>query len=311
MPARAPILLLLLALTLLAGACEGDVPAPVTPIGDLPTEGPPGATTIPLPGLTPTPEPPSTATPTPEPTPTRPPDEGRRSGDPGVDAVIEAIVTEDLDALVPLALMRPRPCTPAGGTGGAPDCPPDVIAGAEVEAFPVGACDLSWRRDVADTMRRLVEDATGGPYAVLASPEDDLEWVTYGDHMVVFRTEPASELVPPIGLGVFVEQGRVVHLNYLCSGPAEDFLTWRGINLDVVLPPPALEGTRTGIPARSSRRPRAATRRRCSGWWSPSNGRARIPRSWRASAGRPVVTRGCRRRRWCACSRSGSATAPT
>jgi hypothetical protein len=171
---------------------------------------------------------------------------GTTTGDPDLDAVIEAVLTGDGGALVALTALTAAPCTTAQGLGGPPKCgqaPGMPADGTSVEAFPVSSCELGWIYDVAP----IVTDLVGRDlelFAVLAldlpGPLFDEPYMPRLDHAVILESQAPG--IGRLGHMLGLNDGALVYLESLCGAAPETYLTERQQIMDhheVILRGPA------------------------------------------------------------------------
>jgi hypothetical protein len=174
-----------------------------------------------------TPSQPAPVNPTPEVPPTTPPE----TGDPDLDAIIQAVLDGDATALAASVALTTAPCTTAEGLGGPPKCaqalgsPPD---GTEVEAFPVSSCELGWHFDA----QPIVADFAARDFELFAVLALDLPDPLFNepsmpelDHAIILESEAPG--IGRLGHLVGVDNGSIVYLENVCAGAPEYFLTER------------------------------------------------------------------------------------
>lgn len=186
------------ALSLALVACDGDdedgTPSPIVPTASLTLTASPEASETPVAA------------------------EGdRRTGDPQLDAIIEAVEARDVTALAELVEYQQIGCTFAQGLGGPPKCEPGMTEGEETRMFPVASCEGTWTRTATQVLGSFVQD-TRGLYAA-AEPLGDSslggEWPV-ADTLLVFHVD---DTVTP-GIRLHVADGRIVGLWINCA-PAD------------------------------------------------------------------------------------------
>jgi len=206
------------------------------------TEGPdgtPSATTATATTTTPPPETPSPSATAPSP-PTAGPGEPevapRRSGDPSIDAVIEAVEQQDVPALLELTEMQSVACVASmEGLGGPPLCREGEAEGTLVDVFPAAYCE-----GVLDhfpgTVLGQFASAARGPYAVAEGPDEEraVPYWPVGDTFIVFHTESATG---DSAGRLVLEDGRIVMAAFGCPGTPEEEVSWRGDALPLIAGP--------------------------------------------------------------------------
>lgn len=176
------------------------------------------ATVEPTETATPSPEPTTvTATATAEPTESAPPAEAApqlhppdvRTGDPALDAVIDAVLAHDVTARRELTRLTVVGCTHADGLGGPPKCREDETEGAPLEVLPIlgGEGHHTRVEDLDQALSFQVE----GLYAVfeLADTVYDSDDFPAGEVGLLFLQSG-----PPFPLTVHVAGGAIVRLDY-------------------------------------------------------------------------------------------------
>jgi hypothetical protein len=230
---RLPLhLLVVLLLMLVLIACA---PAVATPtVAPPPTATPvPSATRL-LPTATQTPAPAPSPTAVPEGS-VHPPD--RRTGIADVDAVIEAVLADDLAARRALIGYLTTPCTTALGMGGPPKCQAGESDGTMVEVFPILGQEGEFvRREAVDSR---LDFAAQGLYAVYRIPGDAYEEAYWpaGEYGILFIDRREGLTVT-----AHVSEGRMVRLD-LQRWPAAVLVAREAGEL--LLPPPGWTGTGT------------------------------------------------------------------
>lgn len=224
-----PYLLILCVLSLLTATCgtlEVDVER-TTPLGGTPTSI---STSIPTRTPVATDVVPTVA-------PERvgyPPD--TRTGVHIVDAIIEAVLADDLEAERALVHYTTTACTTVSGLGGPPKCRADETEGTLVEAFPVlGVEGMHVRREEIDGVFLSGRKALYAVYRVPAEAFEADYWPA-GEYGVVFvhddpqRPYPAATMFLADAGGIV----RVVYSQSLTSSLRMDF----GLEVEEFILPP-------------------------------------------------------------------------
>lgn len=198
-----------------------------------------------------------TLTASPEPTGTASPGAGepRRTGDPQLDAIIEAVEARDVAALARLVVMPTLACTQAEGFGGPPKCEEGIPEGTEVQVFPTAACEGGWTRWGVQAVGQFAHE-TDGAWAVARVnrywPSTD-GWEA-PDHFVFFHSIRGQ--AGDIGGYLEVADGRIVRANWICGGGLEGILGVDAFDLEVIAGPweepqpgPEVDAPATGIEA--------------------------------------------------------------
>jgi hypothetical protein len=139
-----------------------------------------------------------------------------RTGIEDVDAIIDAILSGDIEARRALVHYTTSACTTADGLGGPPKCEPDEADGTMVKAFPVLGSEGHHVRPelIEDTLGFVVDDL----YAVYHVPDEayQAEYWPAGEYGLVFVRDEIDYLVT---ITVHVENGRMVRLDYDVGKP--------------------------------------------------------------------------------------------
>ena len=195
-----------------------------------------------------------TASPAPTEAPPNPQGEPRRTGDPALDVIIEAVEARDIEALVPLVQYTTVGCTTADGLGGPPKCEEDVAEGTEFTMFPVSSCEGGWTRygvqSVADFAHRTV--GLWGVVHVDRYWEVTDGWPAPDTFLAFHTTTPSGDSVAYLE----VADGHIVRASFGCGGTIDDLLAVSSMQLSLAAgpwdePTEALEVTppTTGIEA--------------------------------------------------------------
>lgn len=240
-----PVLVLLLVASVFSGCDDGGELAPSpTPTVDVGTPEPLDDTSMP------------TAPASPD--ATQGAGEARRTGDPALDAIIEAVEERDIATLSGLLEYQEIGCTEASGMGGPPKCEEGQEAGDISRVFPFVACHASWTETPAQLLGQFV-NAVRGTYAVLETSTGFTlrgEWPA-ADTLIVFHYgDQQPQEVQGAGARLHIANGRVVAWFGGCGDPPEAFLTVpTGEIVEVIAgpweeprPAPEVEAPTTGIP---------------------------------------------------------------
>lgn len=242
-----PVLVLLLAtcaLTVFTACDDGDDPIPsTTPTVDIGAPGLPGDTSTPAASASP-----DAATDS---------GEARRTGDPALDAIIEAVEERDIATLSGLVEYQEIGCTNALGMGGPPKCTDGQEHGDISRVFPHSACEGTWTRDPIPVLAQFVSRADGA-WAALGVTEypAGTEWPA-PDTFLAFHSigldDPDS--IEDIAIYLEVTDGRITRSSVVCIGPLEGLLESDAWHVEVIAgpweearPAPKVETPTTGIP---------------------------------------------------------------
>lgn len=172
------------------------------------------------PAPTATPSATSEASATPEPVGTTTPDSGvpRRSGDPALDAIIEAIAARDMAAIASLVTYQEIGCTHAEGLGGPPKCEAAHTEGEVLRVFPVAESHGYWTDTAVQTLGGLAHSARGLYLAATVEGDADLggEWPE-ADAILQFHTDWFGQ---PSSARLHVSDGRIVAV-WFGAGPTD------------------------------------------------------------------------------------------
>jgi len=208
-----------------AVACQDDAAPEPTPTNTTATTSPATAT-------------PAGATATPSPTPEQPDadEEPRRSGDPTIDAVIEAVEQQDVAALLELTEMQSVACVASvEGLGGPPLCREGEEEGTVVEVFPAAYCEGVLDHFPGAVLGQFAA-AARGLYTVTEGPDEErsVPYWPVGDTFIVFHTQ--SSVGDSAGR-LALEEGRIVMAAFGCPGTPEELASWRGEPLPLIAGP--------------------------------------------------------------------------
>ena len=144
-------------------------------------------------------------------------DGGGRTGVPEVDAVVQAVLTGDQEALRGFVRYTPVACSTASQIG-VEFCRPDELDGTLVDALPAAQCEGHYiRRDGID--QALASLLAGKPrlYGVYqASPSTFLT----GDYTAVFAVE-GPEPGQVFGSEFLIDDGGIVWIDFGCGQSPE------------------------------------------------------------------------------------------
>jgi hypothetical protein len=143
-----------------------------------------------------------------------------------VDAVVDAVETDDLDALVDTLNPREVPCTTDTAMGALP-CAAGEADGTLVPAIQTLGCDGGYVRD-REQFDDLAENFLASAAGVYAIYELD------GETMVIFGTG-----APERGARLIVDQG-VVGIDFGCAQSPAILLHNASPRATLLLPPPAV-----------------------------------------------------------------------
>jgi len=136
----------------------------------------------------------------------------RRTGDPALDTIVEAVEAQDVDALLPLLRTEVVECRDRNaqtGIGAPPTCEDEgVPAGTRLTVASVAQCEGHYTTDPRDTLGRWL-DQQDGLFGVTPVPRGD-QLIFHG----VLRGLNA-------GKSLRVEDGEIVSMWFGCSQPAD------------------------------------------------------------------------------------------
>lgn len=238
----------LLVLVLAVAACSAPPEAMETAI---PATVPAAATepASPPPTVPPT-QPPQTPTPEAEPAPTEPaatqPAADVATAEAGqtpsfartnlydVDAVIEAVLTENNEQLAELIRFINTPCTTADGLGGPPKCEAGQADGTEVEVFPTLGSEGSYvpPEGLTGMLELLDVGELFGVYVISPDTPSEPYWPA-GQYAIVFT----GNGVGATAYTFLLDDGRIVRINYhLGQTAAEAYDSGRGEGMIILAP---------------------------------------------------------------------------
>ena len=149
-----------------------------------------------------------------------PPD--MRTGIDEIDTVIDAILSEDIDAKLDLVRITTAPCTMGTGLGGPPQCKGEEKEGTLIDVFPISYGEGIFIRP--GSLSEVFSFSVRGLFTVYKVPEDvfKAEYWPAGDYGIVFTSEDDGQSHIII---VLVEDGRIVRLGFDYDWPPFD-LVW-------------------------------------------------------------------------------------
>ena len=191
--------------------------------GDSDSSTPALAGTSPTPTATSTPLPTDTPTDTPRPGASEAP-QGLESGDPPIDAILEAVEAGDVEKLASFFELQDVACTSATGLGGPPKCsdfsgnPSD---GTTVQALPAGGCEGYWVNDLEAAASTFL-DLSPTLFAVIKLEQPKVAsfdgYVPLADAAMIFEHEQSGKR--RFGYMWLLSGGRIVALSGGCgTGP--------------------------------------------------------------------------------------------
>jgi hypothetical protein len=187
----------------------------------------------------PTPSPIKTESVTPTPTSAAggPLDEVRFE-DTDLQAVHDAIVARDIQALAGMVEYQVVGCTHALGAGGPPKCEDGQAEDDQVRVFPIVSCEGGWTATPLPALVALA-DSQRGLYAAVVAPEtDNLGWPEQDAYLVYYAERNGN----PAATRVHVGGGRILALWSSCGadtweGVAEGLVTYGDQELEFLVEP--------------------------------------------------------------------------
>ena len=148
-----------------------------------------------------------------------------------VDAVIDAILSADVESSIEWVHFSTLGCTTASGLGGPPPCREGEPDGSLVDAFPTVGSEGSHLR--VDQIANLFPLDVQGLYAVYLTPQEAQRDLNFpiGEYGVIFI---GSEVVPSIT--VYVDEQGMVRIDFHLGQNAAQALSASGG--EVILNPP-------------------------------------------------------------------------
>ena len=178
----------------------------------------------------------------------------KRTGVAAIDAVIQAVVTQDADALAALIAFSPSACTTETGLGGPAKCTDGEAEGTVVQALPIGRCGAGSMERADSDLGPLFENFVGSGVWLSSAwnvgSEDGFptmeEAGVAGQYRVMFAASTSDTFRRVATLDA---SGNVVGLSFGCGTPAATYEGAAGFilppaNSDVTPVPPA---TGTGV----------------------------------------------------------------
>ena len=135
-----------------------------------------------------------------------------------VDAVIDAVETQDRDRLRDLLQFTSVPCTDDSGAGGSPRCQGEA-AGTNVEVMQTNQCEPQWlRREDAGALLDDVVALDPDLYAAFETPE---AFYVQGRYTVVFEGDDPrideTGLKRYMAVGVEADNGLITGVAFGCG----------------------------------------------------------------------------------------------
>ncbi len=160
-----------------------------------------------------------------------PPD--TRTGIEEIDLVIDAIMSQDIDAKIELVHFFTSACTTMDGLGGPPKCEPNEQDGTIVEAFPVAYSEGVQIRP--EQIRAVFDFTIRGLFAIYRVPDDayEKEYWPVGEYALVFTSEDGGHSHT---ITIHVINGKIVRLEFDMVWPPFDQI-W--IRSDTFILPPS------------------------------------------------------------------------
>jgi hypothetical protein len=154
---------------------------------------------------------------TPPPTPAAPSLEelnARRTGDPQIDAVLDALLGLDRPALDAIVRTQSAICHEQSlGIGDLEVCPPGVAEGTEVEFFPTGVCE-GFPLHTPPYVSLQIPDRTCLVSVIRVEPRPEpIPLWPDGEHLIIF--EDATD--PGLMTGVYFADGQIVRTQQGCT----------------------------------------------------------------------------------------------
>jgi hypothetical protein len=192
----------------------------------------------------PPPRPTATTKVEPSPPPAPPPspvhDPSMRSGIAELDAIVQAVLLQDNDALVERAATLEAPCVVEPVTelnASLPRCQSDEAPGTLIPVFPYGTCVGLLDREV--DFAHFVSNVRG-LYAIVKAPDIPVPEEFYspiGEYWLIFAGALWVDAPPVEALVLYVDGGSIVRENSGCASVAQ-YLESGGTKLEAVVPPP-------------------------------------------------------------------------
>lgn len=145
------------------------------------------------------------------------------TGLPGVDSIIAAVLSGDLERVASLVQLRQVACGPQAGIGSPPPCPAGQPTGTPVPVFPVATCEGEWRSEAV--LRPTIQPLLSSPelYAVYGMPSQWQGLMPDGQYAAVFsRVAPGQG--GRVGAGVVIAGTRIVGIWYGCGASVDQIV---------------------------------------------------------------------------------------
>jgi hypothetical protein len=158
---------------------------------------------------------------------------GVHTGIPGVDAVIDAVLAKDTEALRELVRYSTFDCTTADGLGGPPKCKPGEAEGTPVQALPIAGVEGHYSRpEQIDSTLEFATEIKGLVAVYRVTVETyEASWPA-GQYGIIFFRDHEE---PPLLITLRVEDGRIVRLDYQFTQSANEEI--EQVGGEVILPP--------------------------------------------------------------------------
>jgi hypothetical protein len=182
----------------------------------------------------------ATDTPTPEPTIVAIPghEPGTTTGEPEVDAIVEALLSRDWSRIQPLVEVEEVVCVATPTRIGEVECPPGTAPGTPVRVASFGGCQgfrvLETELAGEAGLERVIPEGSR-LYAVLRGAP---EWVS--DYMVLFAKPGPNADLPVFAQTISVSGGHIVHVNLGCGEDPHGRIAYLSGDrtVEFLLPPP-------------------------------------------------------------------------
>lgn len=141
---------------------------------------------------------------------------GGRTGIPAVDAVIDAMLHQDSDALTELLKFEEKPCIQATAVRQPDHCPDGVPVGTGIELLPILACEGTYgtRESI---LRNYADLVSSGPEIHAVFGAEQVWHAGPADYIVVFSYDRP---VADYGVGVVMAADRIVGTYVGCEQTA-------------------------------------------------------------------------------------------
>ena len=166
----------------------------------------------------------------------------RRTGDPDLDAIIDAVEAKDASALRALLIFQTQACTTELGLGGPPKCLDGQADGTEVGVFAYSLCEPGWIRDDG-IEAALTETLSNMPelYAAFRAPAGYTLAQTAVQSVLLFDGDDprVDESGFNRGLLIGIRDGGIIAIAPGCgAGSGADGMIPDGVDAFLVDPPP-------------------------------------------------------------------------